>query len=134
VADGLRARAAAGENFFKLQKEAYAAAGSTDVPPNPSLGQLPSASLPSAHTSAFDLKPGEVSRVLSDSTGHYIYKLDAKEVEPLQAVTSEIRKTLQNQRREQAIQAVQRPITTEMNQVYFGPTEKPSNPEGPKSK
>ena len=80
------------------------------------------------------MKAGEVSQVLSDSTGHYIYKLDAKGIEPLEGVKEEIRKTLQNQYREQTIQAVQRPITTELNQAYFGPTEKRSRPEVPKSK
>jgi hypothetical protein len=134
VADELRARAAAGDDFVILQKEAYAAAGATGVPPNPSLGQLRSASLPPAHVSAFDLKAGEVSHVLKDSTGLYIYKLDAKSIEPLDAATDEIQKTLQNQHREEAIQAVQRPITTEMNQTYFGPTEVHGIPEGPKSK
>jgi ATP-dependent Clp protease ATP-binding subunit ClpA len=128
VAEELRATAAAGGNFVQLQKEAYTAAGTTDVLPNPSLGQLRSASLPPAHAPAFDLKPGEVSQVLSDSTGHYIYKLDAKGTEPLERVKDEIHKRLQNQRKEEAIQAVQRPITTEFNQAYFGPLEKHNRP------
>jgi hypothetical protein len=134
VAGELRAKAAAGDDFVTLQKEAYLAAGATDVPPNPSLGQMRSASLPPAHASAFDLKPGEISQVLSDSTGHYIYKLDAKGIEPLPQVKDEIHKTLQKQHREEAIQAVQRPIATEFNQAYFGPTEKDGRPESPKSK
>lgn len=130
VAEELRSRAAAGEDFFKLQKDAYAAAGATDAPPNPNLGQLRSSSLPPAYASVFNLKPGEVSAVLSDGTGHYIYKLDAKGMAPLQSVTDEIGKTLQNQHRDEAIQAVQRPITTELNSDYFGPAETRS----PKSK
>jgi hypothetical protein len=134
IAEELRTRAAAGEDFLKLQKEAYAAAGATDVPPNPSLGQLHATGLPPAHASAFELKPGEVSQVLSDSTGHYIYKLDAKGIEPFEEARDEIHKTLANQRREEAIQAVQRPITTEFNQAYFGPTEKQRGIDGPKSK
>jgi ATP-dependent Clp protease ATP-binding subunit ClpA len=134
VAEELRARAAAGEDFVKLQKEAYAAAGATDVPPNPNLGQLRSGRLPPAHASAFDLKLGQVSQVLSDSTGHYIYKLNAKGIEPLKEVTDEIHKTVQHQHQEEAIKAVQRPITTEINEAYFGPNQKPSGPEGPRSK
>jgi len=134
VADELRAKAAAGEDFAKLQKEAYVAARATDVPPNSSLGQLGSASLPPAHASVFDLKAGEVSPVLSDSTGHYIYKLDAKGMESLEAVSEEIRKTLKNQHREETIQAVKRPISAEINQAYFGPTEKAGRTEGPKAK
>lgn len=126
AAEELHSQAAAGEDFVKLQKEAYTAAGAADVPPNPSLGQLRLTGLPPAQASAFNLKPGEVSQVLSDGTGHYIYKLDAKGPEPLQSVEDEIRKTLHNQHMEEAIQSVQRPITTELNEAYFGPSEKPS--------
>jgi hypothetical protein len=134
VAEQLRARATAGESFAKLQKDGYTAAGATDVPPNPSLGQLRPGGLPPGHASAFDLNPGEVSPVLSDSTGHYIYKLDNKGIEPLEALKDEIRKTLQNQHREETIQAVQHLITTEVNPAYFGTTEKSGVSEGPKSK
>jgi hypothetical protein len=106
----------------------------TDVPPNPSLGQLRHSSLPSGHTSVFDLKPGEVSQVLSDSTGHYIYKLDAKVDEPFEAVKDEIHKTLENQRRDEAIQSIQRAINPEFNQSYFGPMEKRADTADSKSK
>jgi hypothetical protein len=134
VAEELRARAVAGDDFMTLQKEAYVAAGATDVPPNPSLGQMRPASLPPLHASAFNLKPGEVSQVLSDSTGHYVYKLDAKQIGPLSEVSNEIHRTLENQRREEAIQAVQRPVTTKFNPAYFGPADKNSGPDDPKSK
>jgi hypothetical protein len=35
---------------------------------------------------------------------------------------------------EESIQAVQKPISTEINQAYFGPAEKNDVPEAPKSK
>lgn len=131
-AQELRTRAAAGEDFFTLQKDAYTAAGLDSVLPTPSLGHVRRDSLPPTHVSAFDLKIGEVSPVISDSTGHYIYKLDAKATESLDAVKESIRKTLQNQRTEQMIRAVQQSITTQVNQAYFGPSEKPSVHENSK--
>lgn len=134
VAEQLRTQAVAGEAFMQLQKEAYAAAGATEVPPNPSLGQVPSSSLPSNHASVFDLKPGEVSQVFSDSTGHYIYKLDAKGTESLAEVTDEIRNILQNQHREQVIQAVKQPISAQINEAYFGPTGASSGRKSSKSR
>jgi PPIC-type PPIASE domain len=124
LAEKLRARAAAGEDFRKLQKEAYAEAGATDIPPNPNLGQLRVASLPPAHASVFELKSGEISQVISDGTGHYIYKVDSKNLERLETVSDEIRKTIAHHREEEAIQAVQRPIKSELNPAYFGPLEK----------
>ena len=134
VAEELRTKAVAGEAFMQLQKEAYAAAGATAVPPNPSLGQVSASSLPSNHASAFDLNPGEVSQVFSDSAGHYIYKVDAKGTEPLEEVADQIRKTLQNQHREQVIQTVKQPISTQINEAYFGPTGKSTGRQGSKPK
>ena len=134
VAQELRAKAAAGGNFPELQKEAYVAAGETDVPPNSSLGDLRLAGLPPNQASVFDLKPGDVSQVISDSTGHYIYKLDAKHVQPLSEASDGIRKVLEKQRREDAIQSVERPVTAVFNPDYFGSTDKDKGSEEPRPK
>jgi len=124
VAEELRARAVAAESFSTLQKEAYAAAGMTEVPPNSSLGRVQAAELPPGHSSVFDLRPGEVSKVLSDATGHFIYKLDNKETDALDPTKKEeIRRILKQERKEKAIQAIQQPITTELNPAYFGASE-----------
>ncbi|MGH9498784.1 MAG: peptidylprolyl isomerase [Terriglobales bacterium] len=121
LAESLRARAAAGEDFSKLQKEAYKAAGlSGDTEPNPRMEKLRRRGLPPAHASAFDLKPGEVSPVMSDVSGHYIYKLESRETQPLEAVRAEISKTLRQQRLEKLVHDVQEPFTTDVNQAYFG--------------
>ncbi len=128
VAEKLRARAVAGESFLTLQKEAYIAAEMTDVPPNPSLGQLHRNGLPPGHAFAFDLKAGEVSEVLSDPTGHYIYKLDSKQVESFEKTSVQIHRTLKRQRKEKAIQAIQQRVATELNADYFGPAAKSDDP------
>jgi len=134
VAEELRAKAAAGEDFMALQKLAYDDAGMADVPPNPSLGKVKLADLPAPHASAFAMKPGEVSQVLTDSTGHYVYKLDNKEFQTLDQAKNEIHKILQNQRKEQVMQELRRPFTTELNPSYFGTTEKSAGSKEPKSK
>src|SRR6201987_5144457 len=76
LADDLRARAAAGEDFIKLQKEAFEAAGMKIESPTVNLPSIRRTGLSPAHGAAFDLKPGEVSQVISDAGGHYIYKLN----------------------------------------------------------
>jgi hypothetical protein len=119
-AEVLRTHAATGEDFMKLQKEAYDSAGLTTPPPSPSIVQVRRASLPSAQQSVFDLKPGEISPVITDSGGFYIYKLVSKETEPLTEARSEIRKTLENQRMRSIMQKVQDSVTTDVNQAYFG--------------
>ncbi|HTW57379.1 MAG TPA: peptidylprolyl isomerase [Terriglobales bacterium] len=128
----LRRKAATGGDFLALQKEAYTAAGMTEVPPNPSLGTVHRYEIPAKHAAVFELKPGEVSEVLTDSTGHYIYKVMSKETEALADVKDEIHKMIANQRREEAIQAVEKPVTTEFNPAYFGPAK--TNGGSPDSK
>ncbi len=128
LAQALRVRAAAGEDFSKLQKEAYDAAGlSGNTAPNPRMEKMRSHGLPPGHLSVFSLNPGEVSPVISDETGHYIYKLVSKEVEPLEAVKLEITKALRRQRLEAMVHQVEQPFTTDVNHAYFGTEGKPAH-------
>jgi len=126
LAESLRARAAAGEDFANLQKEAFAAAGMKVESPTVSMPKVRRTGLPSAHAAVFDLKPGEVSAVLSDSGGHYLYKVVSKEQLPLDQVKEEIRGTLRTQRVREAMEKVQNSFKTETNEAYFGP----AGPEG----
>jgi hypothetical protein len=120
-ADSLRARAAAGEDFGKLQKEAYAFAGLTTPPPSITLEKMRRSSLPATQISVFDLKAGEVSPVFAEAGGFYIYKIVSKDVEPLSEAQNEIGKTLVAEHTHAMMQKVQDSITTEQNPAYFGP-------------
>jgi len=121
-AEALRARAAAGEDFTKLQKAAYEAAGvSGNTEPDPNLRNMRRRGLPPTHASVFDLKPGEVSAVISDATGFYIYKMESKGMVPLQTAHREIWNVLRQERARKMIESVQQPFTTEVNHAYFGP-------------
>ena len=62
LADSLRERAAAGEDFAKLQKEAFEAAGMKVDNPTVNLPKVRRTGLPPAHAAVFDLKVGEVSQ------------------------------------------------------------------------
>jgi PPIC-type PPIASE domain len=120
-AELLRIRAAAGEDFSKLQTQAYAAAGvSGDNAPNPKMDKIRRRSLPPAHASVFDLRLNEVSPVLNDPTGHYIYKLDWKGTESLDTVRNEISNTLRGQRVRKMMESLEQPYTIEVNEAYFG--------------
>jgi hypothetical protein len=120
LAEGLRARAVAAEDFAKLQKEAFTTAGMKVESPTVNM-KIRRTGLPPAHVAVFDLKPGEVSAVLSDSGGHYVYKLVSKEQLPLDQVKEEIRGTLRTQRVRDAMDKVQNSFKTETNEAYFGP-------------
>jgi len=121
LAESLRARAAAGEDFAKLQKEAFEASGLKIESPTVSMPNLRRTGLPPAQASVFDLKAGEVSQVISDSGGHYIYKVNSKDQLSLDQVKEEIRRNLQNQRTRDMMDKLTNSFTVETNQAYFGP-------------
>jgi len=120
-AEALRTRAVSGEDFVKLQQDAYKAAGLSTPPPSTSLVRTRRTSLQPEHQAVFDMKAGEISPVISDAGGYYIYKMAAKEIEPLNEAEVEIRKTLENQRMRAIMQKVQDSATTDLNPEYFGP-------------
>ena len=131
VADDLRARAVKGEDPDKLQKEAYTAAGLTGNAPSTKMEKVRGATLPANHRAAMDLKPGEVSQVISDPNGpHYIYKLVSKETLALDAVKPEIRSLISSQRYRDSTQGFQSDL--ELNDAYFGPSRNPAMPPAPK--
>ena len=118
-ADDLRARAAAGEDFDKLQKEAYEFAGLKTSPPATSIPKVRRTNQPPTHASVFDLKPGDVSSEIKDPSGTYFYKMQSKVAPPLDEVKDEIKATLQNQRMRDLSQKVQESAKTELNESYF---------------
>jgi hypothetical protein len=121
VAEGLRARAAAGEDLDKLQDEAAAAADFKGKPPT-KLGKVRRTSLPPAQADVMDLKPGETSQLISAPNGYLIYKVGEKDILPLAKVREEIVSTLRAQRIKDAMQAVQKSASPELNEKYFAET------------
>jgi bifunctional DNA-binding transcriptional regulator/antitoxin component of YhaV-PrlF toxin-antitoxin module len=131
LADTLRARAVKGEDFDKLQKEAYVAAGLPASTVNTKVERVRRTTLPANQQLAMDLKPGEVSDVISDPNGgHYIYKMVSVETLSLESVSPEIRKTISSQRYRDSMQAFQG--NSELNDAYFGPARTPGMPPPPR--
>src|SRR5438445_348946 len=132
MAEKLRARAAAGEDIAKLQKEAFEAAGMKIDSPTVNLPTVRRTGLPPGHTAVFDLKAGDVSQLINDSGGHYVYKVNKKETLPLDQVKSEIHSTRQNQRMRDAMETYQNSFKAETNEAYFGPVgaQAPPSPRG----
>lgn len=120
LAETLRGRAAAGEDFVKLQKEAFDAAGMKIESPTVNLPSVRRNGLPPQHAGVFDLKPGEVSQVINDSGGHYIYKVNSKQDLPFDQVKNEIHSTVQNERMREMMEKVNNSFKVETNEAYFG--------------
>ena len=121
LADSLRARAAAGEDIAKLQKEAFDAGGMKIESPTVNLPSVRRNGLPQPHVGVFDLKPGEVSQVISDAGGHYIYKMNSKSMMPLDQAKNEIRGKIQNDRLREKMEKLNASFSSVSNEAYFGP-------------
>ena len=136
VAEDLRARAAAGEDFAKLQKEAFDAAGMKLESPTVNLPSVRRTGLSPAQAVVFDLKPGEVSQVINDSGGHFIYKMNSKTPIPLDQAKTEIHGKLQSDRMREMTENLNKSFQVETNDAYFGPggvgTAPPQRPPYPR--
>jgi hypothetical protein len=132
LAESLRQRAVAGEDFTKLQKEAFEAAGTKVENPTVNLPKVRRTGLPAAHAAVFELKVSEVSAVISDNGGHYIYKVVSKEVLPLDQVKEEIHNKLKGERLKEMMDSYTNSYQTEMNDAYFGPAPAPGPPRRPR--
>lgn len=121
LADDLRERAAKGEDFKALQKEAFTAAGMKIESPTVNLANVRRTGLAPGHAAVFELKPGEVSPVISDTGGHYIYKMNSKADVPFEQAKTEIHGRLQGERMKDLMEKLNNSYKVETNEAYFGP-------------
>ena len=119
LADDLRQRAVAGADFKTLQKEAFEKAGLQNPPETTMV--MRSTTLPPSQQSVLQLKPGEISPVVQDPSGLYIYKLESKRPLPLDGVKQEIQNTLTGQKVQQEMEAFTHSMNPVLNPQYFGP-------------
>ncbi len=118
LAADLRARAVKGEDPEALQKEAWAAAGLKGSPPNTKMENKRRATLPPNQQAVMELKPGEVSEVITDPTGiHYIYKMISKETIALDTVKQDIQRTVSRERLADSMKGFQGNV--DLNNAYF---------------
>jgi hypothetical protein len=119
-ANKLHARAVAGESFAKLQAEAFQVGGLKSKPPSVKLGKEQRSGLPPNQASVMDLKSGEVSPVIEDQGGYYIYKMGEKDTIPQDKVKDDIQATLRTQHIQAEMQKLQQASTPTLNDSYFG--------------
>jgi hypothetical protein len=140
TAEKIHQEAVAGGDFDKLQKEAFEAAHIKSPPPPTDLANARAANAPEAHKPVFALKPGEVSQLISDGGGFYLYKLESKQVVPLEKAKDEIEKSLQSEKMKKVADEISHSAKTELNPAYFGPgaagpganNPRPPQPPAPK--
>ena len=137
-AESLHTRAASGEDFGKLQQEAFTAGGLKANAPSTKLGKVRRSSLPADQGAVFDLKSGEVSQLISSPNGYFVYKIGEKDTLPLDKVHEEIHNALRQQKMQDSMQAVQQLANPVLDEKYFAegsaaePPEKSAPPPGNK--
>ena len=128
-AEKLRARAVAGENFGALQDEAFELAGIHAGHSNAELGATQRRELPPNQAFVMDLKPGEVSSIITDPSGYIIYRVDSKTTQPVGQVQNDIREALVGERVQQQLKSLIDAANPVLDERYFGPeTPGPQNP------
>jgi hypothetical protein len=119
-AQTIQQRAAAAENFDKLQQEIWAAQGRPSGAPSTQMGTVRRSNLSEGLQKIFDLKPGEVSALIADTGGYYVYRMESKRVIPLESATSEIRTLMGNLRLQDRISKLRSAVMVSVNEDYFG--------------
>ena len=146
-ADKLRTRAAAGEDFAKLQQEAYDFAGMKLKATNTHVDKVRKTALPASDGAIFELKKGDVSQVFNDPQGYIIYKVDDFQDQQLADVRQEVSRAVQAQKLKQASESLQKTAAsdTTYDDAYFtvpapptlrspAETPTPANPAPPGKK
>jgi parvulin-like peptidyl-prolyl isomerase len=127
VAEDLRQRAASGTDAKTLQTEAYEKVGLQN-PPDTRLVLKADRVVP-VEQAILQLKPGEVSQVIQEPAGFYIFKLEGQRLVPLSDAKPEIQNTLATDKFRQETEELLRKATPDLNTQYFGapPTPAPSS-------
>jgi hypothetical protein len=121
LAGDLRERAAKGEDFDQLQREAFATLGFSGQPPSTDVGNRRRASLlAELSDEIFALNPGQVSQVEKEPYSFVIYKVEAKRMLPEELVREEIARELSKQDLDGALKSVRDSIHCDLHEKYFG--------------
>jgi hypothetical protein len=119
IAEALRLRAVAGENFDNLQADAYREAGVSAPALETNIGKHTATEMSDDHKQLVAMQVGEVSQVMTGPNGYYLYKVVSKNVRPLDQVRNEISTTLGQQKFADLSQKIDRSVKTEFNAAYF---------------
>jgi hypothetical protein len=134
-AEKLHAQAVAGGDFNKLQDQAFQVAGIKSGAPTTSMGKMRRTMLPPDQASVMDLKPGEVSPLITDQNGYFIYRLKSKTTIPLDQAKDEIRGTMRAERYQASMKDIEESAKPTLDEKYFGapppPMQRPGMPPMP---
>jgi parvulin-like peptidyl-prolyl isomerase len=125
-AEKLRREAVAGGDFEKLEVEAYAVAHEDDSPLDPALGKVTRAKLGRFQELIFDeLRPGQVSELVSSEDFWVIFKVVSKEIMP----RDEAKMYLSQQRLKEALDSLRDSVKPRFDDSFFNAPPIAKGPE-----
>jgi hypothetical protein len=128
LAERMYARALAGEDFDKLQKEAFKIAG-IGTEANIKVEDLRRGDLSEVQNVIFDLQPGKISSLLTDNSGYFIYKLVSRTAPPFETVKPQVTVRMQNDKSASGIQQIEKMSEAQVNSAYFDKYDPPPSAE-----
>jgi parvulin-like peptidyl-prolyl isomerase len=126
MAEEVRDRAAKGESLDRLQSEAFLKLGMVAPSLLPDTGMRRRGSFaPDVEAEVFALKPGEVSKITTETGGFVVYRLIRRDTYTLEQVKGEVVTAIYRQKMEGAVKGTLQSVKTELNDQYFA---KPTAP------
>jgi hypothetical protein len=120
VAAGIQERAAKGEDFDKLQKEAFEALGVKSPPTTHMAAVRRGVYAAEQEKQFFVMKPGDVTPVIEQASALIIFKLEGRETPSLEKGRDEISGILTRQHLDKQEQAKNKSIQIDYNEQYVG--------------
>ena len=120
VADDLRERAAKGAPFKELQTEAFDKAGMTGAPDTKLT--VPADTVPADQQAILQLKPCEITPVLSSNGGFFFYQLMSQQQTPFEQVREQITNTMAQKKFQDEIENLRKQYPLDLNPAFFGET------------
>ena len=124
LADEAHDRAVKGDDFEKIEKETLEALAVKSPPPTKMAPIHRGVYAKDQEDMLFALKPGEVSKVIEQTSVFIVFKLESREMPTLDQVKDEIRAKLSREKLERLTNAVGAQVRAEYNDDYFGPVNK----------
>ena len=125
-AEKLLARARAGEDLEKLQKESFATA-KLEVEADTNAVPLHRGQLPPAHDEKiFATKAGEVTPLIEEPNAFLFYKVEKRREVPLAEARAEIKEQMIAEKEEAAVRRVFTSGRPQLNPLYFTPPQPPA--------
>ena len=120
LAATLQERAAKGEDFGALQKEAYGTLGLASPPPSIEMGAIRKGMLrPEEEKEVSGLEVGQVTKVITETSGFLIFKVESKQAQPFDQVKDAVTRDMVRSKVDAKIKEVNAAAHADLDTQYF---------------